>query len=279
MTATDLDPIRSATCVVRNTAARKGRHITVTPQTTASRYLSYGRIVLDAGDTSVQVDPGGSETGLVSMRGAAAVQAGGNQYQLTRYDALYLPRATPFSVTPGAEGCDLTELSAPVDGEYPAQFVSFADVLKDPGLHFAAGSANNEREIHILLGKNVRAGRIVAGVTFSKPGNWTSWPPHEHGVMLEELYLYIDMPAPGFGVQFVYTDTQSPELATFVRDGDVVVMPQGYHPNVAAPGYPINFMWMMAANREGVDRQFGVVNVQPEFAGGGSGLEKGQAGK
>ena len=76
------------------------------------------------------------------------------------------------------------------------------------------------------------AGRIVAGVTFSEPGNWTSWPPHEHGEMLEEAYLYIDMPAPSFGVQFVYEDTQSPELATFVRDGDVVVMPKGYHPNV-----------------------------------------------
>ena len=51
------------------------------------------------------------------------------------------------------------------------------------------------------------------------------------------------------------------------------VMPQGYHPNVAAPGSPINFLWMMAANRETVDRQFGVVNVQPEFATAPSGLE------
>jgi 5-deoxy-glucuronate isomerase len=97
--------------------------------------------------------------------------------------------------------------------------------------------------------------------------------------MLEEAYLYVDMPAPGFGVQFVYSNTESPELATFVRDGDVVLMPQGYHPNVAAPGSCINFLWMMAANREGEDRQFGVVNVQPEFAGGGSGLERGRAGK
>jgi 5-deoxy-glucuronate isomerase len=116
--------------------------------------------------------------------------------------------------------------------------------------------------INILLGKHVQAGRIVAGVTFSKPGNWTSWPPHEHGKM-----------------QFVYSNREDPELATFVRDGDVVLMPQGYHPNVAAPGSSINFLWMMAANREGEDRQFGVVNVQPEFAGAGSGLERGRAGK
>ena len=45
-----------------------------------------------------------------------------------------------------------------------------------------------------------------------------------------------------------------------------MLMPQGYHPNVAAPGGAINFLWMMAANREDDDRQFGVVNVQPEFA-------------
>ena len=122
------------------------------------------------------------------------------------------------------------------------------------------------------------ARKVVVVTTFSAPGNWTSWPPHEHAEMLEEAYLYIDMPAPAFGVQFVYTNTGDPEIATFVRDGDVVLMPNGYHPNVAAPGSCINFLWMMAANREGVDRQFGVVNVQPEFAGGGSGLEKGQAG-
>jgi 5-deoxy-glucuronate isomerase len=62
-----------------------------------------------------------------------------------------------------------------------------------------------------------------------------------------------------------------------VREGDVIVMPQGYHPNVAAPGCRIGFLWMMAAHTEVVDRQFGVVNVQPEFAGLGSGLDKGKA--
>jgi hypothetical protein len=34
---------------------------------------------------------------------------------------------------------------------------------------------------------------------------------------------------------------------------------------------------MMAANREREDRQFGVVNVQPEYAASGSGLDKGRA--
>jgi 5-deoxy-glucuronate isomerase len=74
------------------------------------------------------------------------------------------------------------------------------------------------------------------------------------------------MPAPSFGLQLVYTDKNDPEIATIVREGDVVLMPQGYHPNVAAPGGSINFLWMMAANREREDRKYGVFNVQPEFA-------------
>jgi 5-deoxy-glucuronate isomerase len=91
--------------------------------------------------------------------------------------------------------------------------------------------------------------------------------------MLEEMYVYIEMPAPAFGVQFVYTDTQEPELVTVVREGDAVLMPRGYHPNVSAPGHRIGFLWAMAAHREVEDRQYGVVNVQPEFGGSGSGLE------
>ena len=169
--------------------------------------------------------------------------------------------------------------SAPVARRYPVQFVSFADVQKDPGLHFKAGGPASERTLNVLLGKNVQAGRIMAGVTFSTPGNWTSWPPHEHAALAEEAYLYIDMPAPAFGVQLVYTDKTTPELAVIVREGDVVLMPKGYHPNVAAPGGPINFLWMMAANRETEDRLFGVVNVHPDFAQGGSGLEAGRHGE
>jgi 5-deoxy-glucuronate isomerase len=277
MPATTHPPVQAGTCIVRNTAAHRGRHIPVTPRTTALRYLHHGRILLAGGDEPLTVDPGAHETGLIALGGSALVRLAAACHTLRRYDTLYVPRGTPFTVSPGPDGCDLAEISAPVNGTYPAQFVSFAEVQKDPGLHFSAGGPNAGREVNILLGKNVAAGRILAGVTFSQPGNWTSWPPHEHAALLEEAYLYIDMPAPAFGVQFVYNDTGHPELATFVRQGDVVVMPQGYHPNVAMPGGCINFLWMMAAHTEGEDRQFGVVNVQPGLAAGGSGLDAGRA--
>ncbi len=247
------------------------------PGKTAAQYLHYGRIILAAGDAPLHVDPGGMETGLICLKGEATVTAGGAPHRMTPYDTLYVPRDTAFDVKPGGSGCDLAEIAAPVDKKYPLQFVSYADVQRNPGLHFSTGADGSRRTLNILLGKNVEAGRLMAGVTFSEPGNWTSWPPHEHAQLAEEAYLYIDMPAPAFGVQLVYVDKDNPELATIVRDGDVVLMPQGYHPNVAAPGHQINFLWMMAANRELVDRQFGVVNVHPDYAAAGSGLDKGRA--
>jgi 5-deoxy-glucuronate isomerase len=268
--------IATQTCIVRNTAAAKGRTEAVAPGRTAARHLHYGRIILDAGDPPIAFDTAGRETGLICLRGSALVAVDGEGYTLTRYDSIYVPRNARVEVASTAEGCDIAEFSAAVDTAYPVQFVAFRDVQSNPGLHFVAGGPNNQRELNILIGKNVNAGRILAGVTFSAPGNWTSWPPHEHAAMLEEAYLYIDMPAPAFGVQLVYTNKTDPEVATIVREGDVVLMPAGYHPNVAAPGGQINFLWMMAANREDDDRLFGVVNVQPEFAAAGSGLDKGR---
>jgi 5-deoxy-glucuronate isomerase len=265
-------------CVMRGTHLHRGRTRAIEPGRTAARYLHYGRIILDAAERSVAFSTGDHETAFVCLNGRASVKVPEGVFELSRYDAFYLPRDTDVAVTT-AEVCDLAEISAPVEKRYPVHFVSFAAVQKDPGLHFCAGGPSSERELNVLIGKNVEAGRLLAGVTFSKPGNWTSWPPHEHAAMLEEAYLYIDMPAPGWGIQLVYTDPRQPELAVVVREGDCVLMPRGYHPNVAAPGGSINFLWMMAANREGEDRQFGVVNVQPDYAQAGSGLEAGRAGR
>ena len=271
------EKIAPATCVVRNTAARKGRTRAIEPRTTASRYLSYGRIILDAGGPIMRFATGEQETGLLCLKGEAVVTAAGQTHALTRFDALYVPRDADVAISAGTSGCDIAEIAAPVERSHPVQFVSFASAAADPSLNFETGGAAAKRTVSVLIGKNVEAGRIMAGVTFSQPGNWTSWPPHEHAAMLEEAYLYIEMPPPGFGVQLVYADSREPELATIVREGDVVLMPQGYHPNVAAPGGAINFVWMMAAHREDVDRQYGVVNVQPDFAALGSGLDKARA--
>jgi 5-deoxy-glucuronate isomerase len=268
-----LEAITPETCFVPGTHRGKGRRTAVAPGNTAARFLHYGRITIGPGDAPISFANKDHETGLICLQGTASITTAGESFQLGQYDTVYVPRDSEIEVSAGSEGCDLAEVSAPVSQRYPLKFVSYKDVRQDPKLHLIAGKPPAERDLNVLIGANVDAGRIMAGVTFSRPGNWTSWPPHEHSRMLEEAYLFIDMPSPSFGVQFVYTNPDAPELVQVVREGDCVLMPKGYHPNVAAPGGQINFLWMMAAIREGEDRLYGVVNVQPEYAAGGSGLE------
>ena len=271
--------IAAPTCVIRNTDRAAGRTRSVLPGETAARHLHYGRIILAAGDAPLRFPTNNLETGLIVLKGDATVSVDGVSFSLGRYDGLYAPRDASIEVKPGASGCDIAEVAAPVTRRHPVQHVPYADVQNDPGLHFEAGGPAAKRQLNVVFGKNIQAGRIMAGVTFSQPGNWTSWPPHEHATLAEEAYLYIEMPPPSFGIQLVYTNSTEPELATIVHEGDVVLMPEGYHPNVAAPGGSINFLWMMAANREDVDRLFGVVNVHPDFAATGSGLDRGRSEK
>ena len=260
-----LQQIAKDTCIVRNTAGHKGRTVAVEPGA-ASRYLYYGRIVLDEGDAPIRFDTGERETGLVCLKGSATVRANGQAFTLGRLDSLYVPRDGSIEVTAAAGGCDLAEIAAPVERQYPLQFVRLADVQKNPELRFNAGKDTNQREVNILIGKNVDAGRIMAGDHVQRPGQLdlvAAARARGHARGGVSLHRYAGA---GFGLQLVYTDATEPEIATIVREGDVVLMPQGYHPNVAAPGGSINFLWMMAANREREDRKYGVFNVQPEFA-------------
>ena len=258
--------------VFRNTNSQIGRHIFVSPSNSTMRHLAYGRIILNASAPTVSFSNGSHETGLICLSGSAEVRADTKTFHLAQYDALYVPRESQIEVKTSGQ-VDIAEFSAEVEHRYPLQFVSYQVISKDPSLHLNAGGSGSKRDLNIVMGKNVEAGRLLLGFTISEPGNWTSWPPHEHEKMLEEMYVYFNMPKPAFGLQLVYKDTEYPELIAPVRDGDAVLMPAGYHPNVSVPGHRISFLWAMAAHREKEDRQYGVVNVQPAFSQGGSGLE------
>jgi 5-deoxy-glucuronate isomerase len=261
--------------VFRKTNGQTGRHLAVTPENSTMRHLSYGRIILNSSNPSVSFSNGDRETGLLCLSGNATVKAVGKEFEIGKFDAIYVPRDSSIEISTH-DSVDIAEFSSDVTGKYPLKVVRYADVQKDPGLKFVTGGPGSSRELNMLIAKNVEAGRLVAGFTHSDPGNWTSWPPHEHAKTLEEIYVYFDMPDPAYGIQLVYNDTNYPELITAVRDGDAVLMPSGYHPNVSVPGHRIAFLWAMAAHREVEDRQFGVVNVQPGFDRGGSGLETGR---
>ncbi len=191
--------------VFRKTHARSGRTVAITPANSSMQHLCYARIRLDASTPEVSFSTGKKETALICLAGEAEVKVGDEQFVLGKYDAAYIPRGSKVELH-GREA-DFAEFAAEVEGNYPLQVVRYAEIRADKSLHFFAGGPATTRDLNILIGKNVNAGRVLAGFTISDPGNWTSWPPHEHAKMLEEMYVYIEMPAPAFGVQFVYTDT------------------------------------------------------------------------
>src|SRR5260370_41755681 len=213
--------------LVTGTASERGRNILIHPGNSSMRQVSYGRIRLGDSQKEVSFAYEGQETGLICLKGTGVISVGSERFTLTRDDALYVPKGVPIIIETASE-VDLVECSAPVEGEYPLQFVSGASVRRDEKLHFVAGTSSAHREISILLGSNIQAGRLVAGITRSLPENWTSWPPHEHAAMLEEIYVFVDMPEPSFGLQLVYMYGISPAQVEVVRDCAALLRPQGY---------------------------------------------------
>ncbi|MFC2075887.1 5-deoxy-glucuronate isomerase [candidate division KSB1 bacterium] len=247
--------------LVKNTARKKGRNLVITPRTSDTTYLSVGRVVLDQKLPNITIEPDDSESAYICLHGAGKVHLDGRDHTLKPYDGFYVPRGMGIDISAEPD-LDLVEMRAPVDHEYPAVHVPFEQIQNDPSLSPQLGGHSCRRTVHLILGPNVKTGRLLAGVTIGDAGNWTSWPPHEHADIQEEVYLYFDIPAPGYGLQLIYTDPEEIEFLSPVRSDDACIMPRGFHPNVAAPGYKMNFVWVLCGYREQVDREWGRVTLQ-----------------
>lgn len=162
--------------------------------------------------------------------------------------AVYVPPRAELTCTAVDGPAELAICSAPLadDPAAPARLVGPGDQrIAD------VGEESWARTVRTVLGPEHAAGRLLVGETINPPGNWSSYPPHKHDdhrppteVKLEEVYLFKVDPPGGFGVQIRY-DGDGEQLCT-VRDGDVAAIPSGYHPVVAAPGYSLYYLWVMA---------------------------------
>jgi len=116
------------------------------------------------------------------------------------------------------------------------------------------GEGNWSRTVRTILGPEHPASALLLGETINPPGNWSSYPPHRHDrhdppreVNLEEVYLFRVDPPGGFGVQIRY-DEEGQEEAFLVRDDDIATIRRGFHPVVAASGYSLYYLWVMAGD-------------------------------
>src|SRR5256714_10634404 len=117
------------------------------------------------------------------------------------------------------------------------------------------GSGNATRQINHILTPEFPAQRLLVVEVFTPAGNWSSYPPHKHDVHnppgevdLEELYYYrVDRPE-GYAIQKVYTADRRIDQTLSVRDGEMVLIPEGYHPVVAAHGYNVYYLNALAGS-------------------------------
>jgi 5-deoxy-glucuronate isomerase len=115
------------------------------------------------------------------------------------------------------------------------------------------GSGQTARRIHHLLPPTSEAGRLIAFEVFTPGGNWSSYPPHKHDTedppteaRLEEIYFYRFAKPQGFAFQRVYTPDRTLDETMAPGDGDLVLVPAGYHPVGAAAGYDCYYLNVMA---------------------------------
>ena len=215
-----------------------------------ARELTTRRLNLEAGGTQTFASPG-EETVIVLQRGRGRFAVGDRTWQVQRADvftdratALYLPAGA--SVTIAAETpLEAVLFSTPApDGGEPA-LVASADVQPMP-----RGKGMYAREVHNIFVTDPHVRRLMVGETFNPPGHWSSFPPHKHDgrdgePVLEEIYYFRVDPPTGFGHQMLYT-ADGEQVTHAVRDGDAVLLPYGYHPVSAPPGYRLYYLWAMA---------------------------------
>jgi 5-deoxy-glucuronate isomerase len=220
-------------------------------------YLSFETRKLEAGQTHYS-ETSGRELAIVVLGGVCSVFSSCGEWhdfgkRATVFDGLpytlYLPIRTSFSVTTD-KGCDLAFCYAKAEEEYPPRLVTPDKV----GIEIRGGG-NATRQINSMLPPTFLAHRLMVVEVFTPAGNWSSFPPHKHDVHnppdevdLEEIYYYrIDRPE-GFAVQKVYTSDKRIDETLTVHDGELVLVPEGYHPVVAAHGYNVYYLNALAGS-------------------------------
>ena len=260
----------------RSRGAHWGCTELVTPGTAPLRYITLRAIRLGAGDRTWTWETGGEEAVLDILAGRCTVEIraepfdaeftdiGGREHVFAgRPTMVYIPRGASVRVTAESSGFEGLVASAPARAVYPP-----AIVLPDEVEVRTVGKDNWQRTVVTGIGDNIQADRLMVGETVNPPGNWSSAPPHKHDawsageVPMEEVYYYRLNPPQGFALQRVYTAPGDPDpfdVTYAVGDGDVVVIPRGYHPVVAGPGYQLLYVWVLA----GDERRYGAWSDDP----------------
>ena len=227
----------------------------ITAESAGWRYVGFETRALKAGAQS-KLDTGEQEVCAVILSGSARLSARGFDSgtigeRRSVFDgppwSVYLPPHSAATIE-AATDCEVALCSAPATGKLGARVISPSDVES-----FTRGEGSNARFIRNVLPETAEAESLLVVEVITPGGHWSSYPPHKHDrdalpdeSYLEETYYHRLRPAQGFAFQRIYTDDRSLDETLTVADGDVVLVPRGYHPVGAPHGYDLYYLNVMA---------------------------------
>jgi 5-deoxy-glucuronate isomerase len=225
----------------------------VTPESAGWRYLFFG-----VRSGSFSSETGDAEVALVPLGGRCRVESGGGAWELGGREnvfagmpwALYLPRDTEYRVE-ALGPLELAICGARCEQRREPVLVRPEDVEVE-----ARGAGNATRQINHIVKPEFPAERLLVVEVFTPSGNWSSYPPHKHDedrppgeVVLEETYYYRTARPEAFAFQRLYSPRHGVDVTVTVRDGDLMLVPWGYHTTAAAHGYDLYYLNALAGDR------------------------------
>lgn len=252
------DPLAAARPLLRRAAAPDpdGLIVAVDPRSAGWEYAELAVYRLRAGQRVVRAADDRERLVLV-LEGHASVQAGEHEFGVvgSRETVFDGPPAPVILVAPGQpfELTAVTTALVAVAGA-PGGSMRRTALVQPEAIHVEQrGAGQTARRIHHLLSPVAEAGRLIAFEVFTPGGNWSSYPPHKHDTedppteaRLEEIYFYRFARPQGFAFQRVYTPDRSLDESLAPGDGDIVLVPAGFHPVGAAAGYDCYYLNVMA---------------------------------
>ena len=214
---------------------------------------------IDTGEDEVAVLPL-SATGLALDAGGQHFDLDGRASVFSRVsDFAYVGRDTVLTLTASAPG-EVALATARCTEEREPRYGPAEEVAVE-----VRGAGPATRQVTNFLSPDAwpHAERLMCVELLTPDGNWSSYPPHKHDdspecpVNNEEIYYFRITPAAGFGLHRLYTSDGQIDETVEVRDGDVFLIPRGYHgPCVAAPGYTMYYLNVLAGSGPGRSMAF-----------------------
>lgn len=240
-----------STDVPRRPVAGPGVRLSVTPADAGWKYLSFSVVAVEAG-APFEAEFDDQELAVVPLRGGGTVVAGVERFDVSRPDVfvampnvVYAPPGTPVRV----ETTDSFEFalgSAPAEGRYPVRCFTPAEMQSE-----VRGGGAARRQVNHVLAPPLPAERLICYEVYVPRGTWSGWPPHCHdgwddSPYLEETYYFRTDPADGFALHRNWRVDEDFDQSFVAADGDVVLVPKGYHTSAAAPGSHVFFLNYLA---------------------------------